>query len=302
MTPQTPSLRRPFFLLAAALALPLLAAPVRAAGRKPPEVRFVIEPSTVTAGRTLMVRADSSIPLRNAALYFKEKKAVFYPLSEKRWRALLGVNSMEAPGEKSALFYAEYRKGKVHQATVTFTVEGGTYPVSRIPLTKEKDSIISSGQLGKDNKVLEAVYAPKTILDKKLWSGYFVTPTTGVVSSVFGARRAYGDRPAHSAHSGLDIANDAGTMISAPNRGRVVHAGWLDSFGNVIVLDHGQGVFTYYLHMQKLLAEKGALVETGDPLGLMGAEGLATGPHLHWTFVVSGEKVNPVEWTEREFE
>jgi lysostaphin len=134
-----------------------------------------------------------------------------------------------------------------------------------------------------------------------LWSNFFVLPTTGIISSPYGARRAYTHRTTYTAHTGTDIANDPGTPIVAPNRGRVVFAQWLDSFGHSVVLDHGLGVYSYYLHMKETSVKKGDLLEPGAPIGLMGAEGLATGPHLHWSFVVSGERVEPLEWTEREF-
>jgi murein DD-endopeptidase MepM/ murein hydrolase activator NlpD len=137
---------------------------------------------------------------------------------------------------------------------------------------------------------------------EKLWSGVFVFPTTGVITSVFGARRAYGNRPPGPGHSGTDIANMEGTPVTAPAPGVVVFADWLDSFGNAVALDHGQGVFTYYLHMKQKTVQVGDRVQTGSQLGFMGKEGIATGPHLHWSMVVGGEKVSALEWTENPFE
>jgi murein DD-endopeptidase MepM/ murein hydrolase activator NlpD len=68
------------------------------------------------------------------------------------------------------------------------------------------------------------------------------------------------------------------------------------------VLEHGQGVFTYYLHMEKSFVNEGDTLKPGDPIGQMGSLGISTGPHLHWSMVVGGERVDPVEWTERIFE
>ncbi len=295
-----PGLRRPSVALFGFLWLSLAVAPAWAKGRKPPEIHFAVIPSTVTAGRTLTVRCFSSEPLKNAAIFFGERKALFYHVAPLESRALLGIHSQEAPGPKEAVFYAELKKGRVFQSTVSFRVEGGTYPVSRVKLSSERDGLITSGQVEKDAKTLDAVYRePRS--PEKLWSGFFILPATGVVSSPYGARRAYGDRAAQSAHTGTDIANKVDTLIVAPNRGRVAFSGWLDSFGHSVVLDHGQGVFSYYLHMRKALVKENALAEQGAPLGLMGAEGVATGPHLHWSFVVSGERVEPLEWTEKEF-
>ena len=205
-----------------------------------------------------------------------------------------------APAATEARFEARWRK-TVIVSTVAFTVEEGTFPISHVPLTKSQNNLITSGQLEQDNKTMSAAWAGAPS-PEKMWSSYFVMPTTGIISSVFGARRAYGSRPPGPGHSGTDIANDEGTLITAPAEGRVVFSRHLDSFGNAVVLDHGQGVYTYYLHMMRAFAHEGDVLAPGAPIGLMGKEGIATGPHLHWSMVVAGERVSALEWTERIFE
>lgn len=299
----------------------LSAAAVHAGGRKPPRLEFTLDPPAVVAGRTLSVLCRSDIPLKNPFLTFNGRNAYFYPVrhtgttpggdgptsparraeAAREWRALVGVHSLEEAGLKVSTFSAVWRGERVLIATVAFAVEAGTYPVSRVMLSAQRDQLVASGQMERDAKVLDAVYQPSP-RQERLWSGYFIMPATGVISSLYGTRRSYTHRASLTAHSGLDIANDEGTPIVAPNRGRVVFAEWLDAFGHSVVLEHGQGVFSYYLHMKESLVKKGDLLEAGDPLGVMGSEGVATGPHLHWSFVVSGERVDPREWTEREFQ
>jgi murein DD-endopeptidase MepM/ murein hydrolase activator NlpD len=276
------------------------AVPAAAQGRRPPEIRFTVDPSPVVQGRTFTVRFQGPATLKNPRMTLGKRTAYFFPVSTGTWRALWGVSSQEEPGPKEARFEALWRK-TVLVSTVSFTVEGGTFPLSRIPLSKSQDRLFTSGQLEKDNKALSAAWSVLPSPEKQ-WSGYFVMPTTGVISSVFGARRAYGKRPPGSGHSGTDIANDEGTLITAPARGRVVFSRWLDSFGNAVVLDHGQGLYTYYLHMKEALVHEGDFLVTGAPIGLMGKEGIATGPHLHWSMVVAGERVSAMEWTERAFD
>ncbi len=283
-----------------AVAVCLMSFPLRASGRRPPELRFELDPSTVTAGRTLVVRFHSPARIMNPRMTLNDRSAEFYSVSTGSWRAFWGISCQESPGVKNARFEVLWNK-RVIVSTISFTVEAGTFPVSHIPLTKSQNNLFTSGQLTDDNEILAAAYK-KAPIPRKMWSGYFVWPTTGVVSSVFGARRSYGRRPPGSGHSGMDIANVEGTLITAPARGRVVLSRRLDSFGNAVVLEHGQGVFTYYLHMVKPLAKEGDFLEVGSPIGLMGKEGIATGPHLHWSMVVSGERVDPREWTERLFD
>lgn len=275
-----------------------MAGSAAAKGRQPPALHFTLDPSTVTAGNTLSVIMKSESEFEKAFITFHKKRADFYPVGGNEWRALLGLSSTEEPGRKAARFTIEFSKRRVYQSTVTFTVEAGTFPIGHVKLTKQKDKLVA--QMERDAKTLDKIYhAPRET--EKLWDGFFIMPSTGIISSVYGARRAYGPRKFTQPHTGVDIANRTGTEIFAPNIGRVAFVGWLDSFGHSVVLDHGQGVFSYYLHMEKALVKEGDKVGKGTLLGLMGSEGVATGPHLHWSFVVSGVRVDALEWTKREF-
>lgn len=287
--PISASASRALFL-AALVALTTAAA--RAAGRTPPP--FAVEPSTVTAGRTFAVTVKNRRPPPEARLRFDGNTARFYEIAPRVWRALMGVNPT-APG--GVVIATVTWRGKTAFA-VPVPVTAGSYPVSRIRLAPARDRLYTSGAVGRDAETVAAFYREPGLTERR-WNAAFLTPSTGVITTVFGARRQYGDRPATSPHSGTDIANKAGTPIVAPAPGRVAYADWLESFGHTVLLDHGQGVYTYYIHMKERLVQKGQDVLTAQPIGLMGAEGVATGPHLHWSMVVSGEKVDPFEWTER---
>jgi murein DD-endopeptidase MepM/ murein hydrolase activator NlpD len=189
--------------------------------------------------------------------------------------------------------------GRVGTVTRTFTVRPGNYPVGRIRLSKLKDRLLTDGRVERDAAYLNDFYRAPTETHR-LWRGPFLRPVEGIVTSVFGARRSYGRRPATTPHMGIDLGAPAGTPVLAANHGRVRFARWLESFGHTVLIDHGQGVFTYYLHMQNSEVAEGARVERGDPIGLVGQEGIATGPHLHWSLVVGGVRVDPAEWLETE--
>ncbi|MBK7544355.1 MAG: M23 family metallopeptidase [Elusimicrobia bacterium] len=268
------------------------AATARAAGRTPPP--FTVEPSTVTAGRTFSVVVKNRRPPPAARLRYDGNAARFYEIAPRTWRALMGVKPTDSGGVRIATVTW---RGK-HAPIAIVRVVPGNYPVSRIRLAPARDRLYTSGAVGRDAERVAAYYKEPGLTERR-WNAAFLTPSTGVITTVFGARRQYGDRPATSPHSGTDIANKAGTPIVAPAAARVVFAEWLESFGHTVLLDHGQGVFTYYIHMKERLVQKGQEVQTAQPIGRMGAEGVATGPHLHWSMVVSGEKVDPFEWTER---
>jgi murein DD-endopeptidase MepM/ murein hydrolase activator NlpD len=264
-------------------------------GGEPPS--FTLDPSTVTAGRTLTVLCETTTSLRNARAQFGKTQTRFYKESPTQWRARLGIDAMEKPGSHTLLLTGA-SGGRRFTIDVPLRVRAGSYPVSIINLKPEKDSLYTSGAVAADGKRLASFYT-KIGSSKKEWDGAFVQPSTGVVSSVFGARRSYGERPPSSAHSGVDLANAEGTVIQAPASGRVVLSEWMESFGHVVMLDHGQGIYSYYLHMKSRAVDVGQRVKQGHLLGLMGQEGVATGPHLHWSLSVAGVRVDPMEWVKR---
>jgi murein DD-endopeptidase MepM/ murein hydrolase activator NlpD len=120
----------------------------------------------------------------------------------------------------------------------------------------------------------------------------FIKPVSGVTSSPFGHRRILNDQP-RSPHSGLDIAASTGTPVAAPAPGTVTITGEFYFNGNTVFLDHGQGLITMYCHLSEIKVTEGTQIERGEILGLVGATGRVTGPHLHWSVSLNGHRVDP---------
>jgi len=131
---------------------------------------------------------------------------------------------------------------------------------------------------------------------ERYWSGAWITPAAGVVSDQFGTQRSI-NGGGYFPHTGLDIANAAGTPIYAAASGVVALSEELFLYGNAVILDHGAGVFSGYNHMTSLAVSAGGFVNQGDLIGYMGETGLVTGPHVHWEAVVNGVRVDPTLWT-----
>jgi murein DD-endopeptidase MepM/ murein hydrolase activator NlpD len=127
---------------------------------------------------------------------------------------------------------------------------------------------------------------------KRHWSGPFLLPIESEVTSPFGNKRLY-NGTMKNFHQGLDLRAREPTPIRAPEGAVVVLAKDLYFTGNTVILDHGYGLFTVYGHMSKLDVKKGQIVKKAELLGLSGATGRASGPHLHWGAVLMRMKFNP---------
>ena len=120
----------------------------------------------------------------------------------------------------------------------------------------------------------------------------FIQPLQGRISSLFGHRRFFNGQ-ARNPHSGLDIAAPTGSEIRAPAAAEVTLVDDLYYNGKTIFLDHGQGLITMYCHLSESLVTEGERVEQGEVIGLVGATGRVTGPHLHWSVSLNGYRVDP---------
>ncbi|HEY1014234.1 MAG TPA: M23 family metallopeptidase, partial [Herpetosiphonaceae bacterium] len=229
-----------------------------------------------------------------------------WPLSFARaadgsWLALGGVAVLDEPGPVELRVSALRADGSVFYGAAQALIVDGGYRSERIVLPPEVNDAIARNQ----DKVLAERAAVNAIWPRvsaeKLWRGPFALPAEGRVSSEFGTRRAYNDGPFSSYHEGLDIANAAGTPVRAANRGRVALAEeGLVVRGGAVIIDHGLGLHTGYWHMQRVLVRPGQLVEQGEVIGLMGAEGMVTGAHVHWDVRIGSLNLRPQDWIERD--
>ena len=132
-----------------------------------------------------------------------------------------------------------------------------------------------------------------------LWHGPFKQLSNTAVEAGFADQRTYvykGQDVDKQVHLGFDLASTAGASVRAANSGRVVHAGWLGIYGNCVIVDHGMGLQSLYAHLSSIGVKVGDMVELDSELGRSGSTGLAGGDHLHFTMLLSGNAVTPIDW------
>lgn len=121
----------------------------------------------------------------------------------------------------------------------------------------------------------------------------FIWPAQGEISSIFGLRRFFNDQE-RSPHNGLDIAAAEGTPVHATADGTVIESGDFFFSGNMIYVDHGQGIISLYAHLSRIDVKPGDIIKQGDIIGAVGKTGRATGPHLHFAVIANQTLVDPL--------
>ena len=132
-----------------------------------------------------------------------------------------------------------------------------------------------------------------------LWHGPFIRMARAAAAAVFADHRTYlyGDREVdQQVHLGVDLASVKGAPVVAANAGHVLFTGYLGIYGNCVIVDHGMGVQSLYAHLSSIDVEKGDRIDADEPIGKSGMTGLAAGDHLHFSTLVAGRPVNPIEW------
>lgn len=132
--------------------------------------------------------------------------------------------------------------------------------------------------------------------DSQGWRQAFLWPVTGRISTLFGSQRVYRNGEAGAYHSGIDIARPEGTIVVAPADGVVTlaadHPFTLE--GNLLMIDHGMGLNSAFMHLSRIDVRPGQFVRRGEPIGRVGMTGRATGPHLHWSLKWRDARIDPI--------
>jgi murein DD-endopeptidase MepM/ murein hydrolase activator NlpD len=212
-----------------------------------------------------------------------------HPVLVARDTALVGIPIQQSLGNATLTFMQQGQ-----ELTHTFEIVDKRYTEQRITLKNQEMVTPNPQQLERiraEGKRQRAIYAQ---VSKAIdLSAGFTMPLQGRTTSLFGHRRFFNDQP-RSPHSGLDIAAPTGTPITAPAPGTVALVDDLYYNGKTVFLDHGQGLITMYCHLSEQSVTTGQVVEQNQQIGLVGATGRVTGPHLHWSVSLNGYRIDPL--------
>jgi lysostaphin len=225
-----------------------------------------------------------------------EKTYPTFEIAPKQYRAFIPTTPLEKPGIRTIQITGD---GQVQNLPVR--VRNRTFPVQRINLPPGKAGVEATEFELKRVAAFKALQTPE-----KYWSGVFLKPNAGRMSTKFGVRRYYNGKFAEDYyHRGLDYAGATGSPVIAPAAGRVALVGTVSQgfrvHGNVIGIDHGQGVTSIFMHLSRINVQEGDLVKAGQKIGAVGATGASTGPHLHWGLYVNGLSIDPIPWQTKVF-
>jgi len=278
-------------LVFAGLLLLVLSVFAHAAPAKPWRVR--IEPMRVVNGSPVLFRVTPPVTVSELKGDFLGQQFAFRHSSECQcWYAIGGVNVDTKPGSYELRLSGKGESGKAADFSYRVRVVAAHYPFSTIKVApafveppKEVLPLIEAANAAKKQAFATTDPAP-------LWSGAFERPAETETSGVFGSARVY-NGVKKSQHLGLDFRAGIGTPVHATNAGTMILARPLYFEGNCVMLDHGQGLVTIYMHLSEFKVKEGESVKAGQLIALSGGTGRSTGPHLHFAVRWHGEYLDP---------
>ncbi len=245
----------------------------------------------VVQGGVLLVPLENA---KTASVRWKEQVAPVWPC-RKAQCALIAIPVDAELGPTSVEVTSE-NDGATQVRPIPFIVRKGNFQINRLKVAPNltAPSPEELARIAEEKKILELAYQPNAL---PLAETGFLLPTKGAVTSRFGNHREYNGET-KSIHFGTDLRANEKTVIRASNSGKVVLSRPFFFAGNLVLLDHGAGVFSSYSHLSRVSVVEGGVVNRGQKLGMAGSTGRVTGPHLHWGIRVNGVPVDPVAFVD----
>src|SRR3954470_1336376 len=280
---------RPILLLLGSV---LLSAPHAVPARISHEL-VELMPAVVIAGSPELIRVNAP-QAKSVDGEWLGRRIQFFPSGQRGlWIALAGVD-VEAPAGSTALHVIAHDNGKSMDLSRSVDIHPAHYRTGALTVSPKfvQPPPEALKEIEEEGRLKAKIYAASAA--EPLWHGNFRAPVPSVPTDSFGTRRMFNGKLA-SIHKGADFRAATGTPVHAGNSGLVVLARPLYYEGNCVIIDHGMGLYTLSMHFSRIDVHEGQQVKAGDRLGLSGATGRVTGPHLHWAVRWQGAMLDPVK-------
>lgn len=247
-----------------------------------PCAAFALPRAQSTPGGVAVLPLDIAVESPAPQLKYKGRRVFAYPHVD-GWYAYVGIPLNAKTGTHHLVVNGE---------DYSFSVANKAYETQSLTIKNKRKVNPNAEDMQRINRESGRKAAAKAYFSEELLGADFIEPTAGPRSSSFGLRRIFNGQ-ARSPHSGMDIAAPQGQAVVAPADGIVREMGDFFFSGNLIYLDHGQGLTSLYAHLSQFDVAVGDRVKQGQKIGEVGATGRVTGPHLHWSVGLNGEWVDP---------
>ena len=246
---------------------------------------------TAAQGSAVQVKVPNEPGVNSVQVVWQNRKVPAFPVDDD-WATLLGIDLDTKPGRRTTEALLTMEDGRVVRRKLTIDVLDKKFPTTELKVAS-KFVQLSKADLERsrrESKEVGSIY--RRVTADVVADEAYTVPIPGGTGRNFGERRVFNGQP-RSPHSGADLRAKTGTPVQATNRGRVVLAKSLFFTGNTVILDHGLGLYSLYAHLSRLDVKKGEVVDNGEVVGLVGATGRVTGPHLHWAIRAQGARIDP---------
>jgi hypothetical protein len=283
---------RPGYKLIAILAI--LVATLPAIGREAFD-NISWTPRAIKVGAPCLFKVEMSAIPSSVKGKWQGRDLVFFPVGPRHvWYGLAGVDVEATPGTDKLELEATMPDGDVVRSVQNVPVLQSSYKTEKLKVPERfvQPDAETLKRIEADKAAKQAAFSRQTATPE--WSGNFHAPVNSTMSEGFDTRRTLNGKLAR-VHRGLDYHAPEGTLIRAANAGTVVLAQELFYEGNCVIIDHGQQFMTLYMHLSKIQVVSGETVKQGQQIGLSGATGRATGPHLHVAVRWQGAYLDPAQ-------
>ena len=253
-----------------------------------PEPSVEISSNEASQGSILTLRLDRAFFKEEPVIETELGDAIFIEEDDGTYLSVIPVWYAQNPGDYEV-------KVSLGERSFSKTVSVTRTQYGRQDLTVSSSTVASTrGAAGANEDYAEKIKSTYAMADPvQYWEGLFIRPVEGRVTTQFGMYRYTNGSTTATRHTGVDLAIAKGTPVPASNSGRVLFAGPVIISGNTVVIEHGGGLKTYYMHLDSIDVAEGDMVSKGDIIGKVGTTGYSTGPHLHFEVKIGSMSLDP---------